>query len=346
MGRTHVFWGIAGSCLLAGCIPANADIARKKSPQLEQPRLETLYDEAPVWEARPVEAAVLSVNADTYVVQPGDTLSAIGVKTKAGRDAIAKANGLTEPYVIKPGQILQIPGGRFHAVAQGESGIAIARAYNLAWRDIVALNKLEEPYILKVGQRLKLPEPDAAQAMPSIEVRAAAFKLDIEDIITGGEPAQIAERPSTLPSTAPTKPLPASVAVVAPKAFSGRFAWPVTGAIVARFGPSGAAERNDGIEISTPMGTPIKAAGDGVVAFVGDGVAGYGGLILIRHGGGWITAYGRAGEAAVTRGQSVKQGQMIGRTGDFGNTPNPQLHFQMRQGRAAVDPLKHLPPTA
>lgn len=319
---------------------------RRKSPQLSQPKLETLYDEEPVWEARPVEAAPLAVNSDTYIVQPGDTLSAIGLKTNAGRDAIAAENGLFPPYIIKVGQALKIPGGRYHLVAPGESGIAIARAYSVAWADIVTLNALQEPYLLKVGQRLKLPEPTVETTLPTMEARAAAFKLNIDDIITGGEPAQMPEQAVSAPVVTPSRPLPPATAVVEPKRFSGQFIWPISGAVVSRFGPNGAAERNDGIEIAAPLGTPIKVAGDGVVAFVGSGVAGYGGVILVRHGNGWITAYGRAAEAKVTRGQSVKQGEVIGRTGDFGNTSRPQLHFQIRQGRTPVDPMRMLPPPA
>jgi murein DD-endopeptidase MepM/ murein hydrolase activator NlpD len=346
MGRFQAVFVTMNLLAVVACVPPSPDVARRnRPPVLEQPKLETLYDEKPVWEARPVSASARDVTADTYVVQAGDTLTGIGVRTGAGSEAIAAANSLTPPYAIRIGQRLNIPGGRFHTVAQGESGIAIARAYQLPWAEIVSLNGLHEPFTLRVGQRLKLPMPQPLlpSTTPDMETRAAAFKLNIEDIITGGEPALAPEQVAAAPSPALPRPLAPSVAVASPRSFSGGFVWPVNGAIVAKFGPSGAAERNDGIEIATPLGTPIKAASDGVVAFVGNGVAGYGGMILIRHGGGWITAYGRASEATVTRGQSVKQGQIIGRTGDFGNTAQPQLHFQIRQGRVPVNPVNHLP---
>jgi murein DD-endopeptidase MepM/ murein hydrolase activator NlpD len=346
MGQFRGVLGVAGLFALTACVPPNADTARRNAPPvLEQPKLETLYDEKPVWEARPVRASATDVNADTYVVQPGDTLTGIGSRTGAGVDTIATANGLVAPYPLQIGQRLNIPGGRFHTVTQGESGIAISRAYNVTWADIVSLNGLQEPFVLRVGQRLKLPTPKLLlpDATPDLEARAKAFSLNIEDIITGGEPALEPEQMAAAPSQNLVRPLAPNVAVATPRAFSGRFIWPVDGAIVSKFGPSDAAERNDGIEIAASLGTPIKAASDGVVAFVGNGVAGYGGLILIRHGGGWITAYGRAGEAMVTRGQSVKQGQVIGSTGDFGTTDRPQLHFQIRQGRIPVNPINHLP---
>ena len=103
--------------------------------------------------------------------------------------------------------------------------------------------------------------------------------------------------------------------------------------------PVGEGRVNRGIEIAAPDGEPIRAAADGTIAFVGNGgSAGYGGLILIRHGGGWISAYGRAASATVARGQSVRAGDIIGRTGNEG------LHFQLRQNRTAIDPVAHLPP--
>ena len=116
-----------------------------------------------------------------------------------------------------------------------------------------------------------------------------------------------------------------------------------TGPIVRRFGSLGGGRQNDGINIGAAEGTPILAAADGVVAYVGSEVALYGGLILLRHGDGWITAYGHAEELLVKRGQSVKRGQIIARAGETGSATEPQLHFEIRQGRKPVNPLEHLP---
>jgi murein DD-endopeptidase MepM/ murein hydrolase activator NlpD len=128
--------------------------------------------------------------------------------------------------------------------------------------------------------------------------------------------------------------------VVGPASLSGSFGWPATGRLVGRFGAVGEGERNDGIEIAVAPAAPILASADGTVAFVGQGVATYGGMILIRHGSGWITAYGRVASASVTRGQQVTRGQMIGRAG---KGSAPQVHFQLRRDRKPVDPLGQLP---
>lgn len=112
----------------------------------------------PLWEAKTVTPHAQQVQGGTYSVQSGDTLRGIGNKTGAGSEAIARANGLVEPWVIYPGQQLIIPGGTYHDVEAGETGIAIARAYQVQWADMVAANGLEEPYILRIGQKLRIPD--------------------------------------------------------------------------------------------------------------------------------------------------------------------------------------------
>jgi murein DD-endopeptidase MepM/ murein hydrolase activator NlpD len=131
--------------------------------------------------------------------------------------------------------------------------------------------------------------------------------------------------------------------VPAPATFAGRFVWPLEGTILSRFGPKPAGRYNDGINIKAPAGTPVKAAADGVVAYAGDGIAGFGGLVLLKHGDGWVTAYAHAEELLVARGDSVKRGDIVARSGATGSVDEPQLHFEIRRGRTPVDPLKYLP---
>jgi murein DD-endopeptidase MepM/ murein hydrolase activator NlpD len=323
---------------LSGCIPPSADFPRQQSPRLETD-MEILSGEQPVWVAAPVTARATKISGGHYVVQSGDTLSSIGERSGTGLDAVAKANALSPPYTIRPGQSLIIPDGLFHRVAAGETGIAIARAYAVPWPRIVDANGLSEPFTLKVGQRLRIPA-DGGPAEASIEARAAAFRLDIDDILTGGEPAQ--DDALVSPPIAPSANVPLSprIAISEPPSFSGGFGWPAQGTLVARFGPAGEGRFNQGIEIATAPAAPISASADGVVAFVGNNVAGYGGMILIRHGSGWITAYGRAASTNVVRGQKVRRGDIIGATG---SGAGPQLHFQVRRNRSPLDPLSKLP---
>lgn len=342
MTRNGVIWAVLLSALGAGCIPRSAttpvrtaDAVPEPPPEPDAPRIDPqisqISDEPPLWEMRPVVANATSVTSGRYTVVAGDTLRSIGNRTGVGSEMLARANDLTPPFLIRPGQTLTITGGRYHNVGEGETGIAIARAYGVAWQQIIAANALEPPFTLRIGQRLLLPRVSTDS---SLETRAAAFRLDIEDIVTGGEPASVAE--ITAEQILPTPASPAGE----PARFTGTFAWPADGRVANRFGPFGEGQVNQGIDIAVAQGAPVTASADGIIAFVGSDVANYGGLILIRHGEGWITAYGRTTQADVKRGQAVKRGQIIGKAG---SGAAPLLFFQMRKGGKPVDPVRQLP---
>lgn len=341
----------AAGLLLSGCIPATV---QRPAPQVPVPisnsvAPDLLFDEQvtggdaqPTWTLQPVATNARSVGASRYTVRPGDTLRAIGEMTGAGSDAIATENSLYSPYTLVPGQQLRIPAGLYHRVAAGETGIGIARAYGSDWSDMITINALSEPYILRIGQRLKLPGGARPQGPINPAARAAAFTLDIDDIATGSQPALAASSQPTSARAAPRAPV--TTAIAPPTSFTGRFRWPLAGPVIARFGPLAPGKVSDGINISAPAGTPIRAAADGVVAYAGDEIGVYGGLILISHGGGWVSAYGHAGQLDVQRGQAVKAGDTIGLAGASGQVQTPQLHFQLRKNRVPVDPLTQLPP--
>ena len=114
------------------------------------------------------------------------------------------------------------------------------------------------------------------------------------------------------------------------------------GRIIAAFGPKPNGLQNDGINLAVPEGTPIKAAEDGVVAYAGNELKGYGNLVLVRHANGFVTAYAHASDILVKRGESVKRGQVIAHSGQTGNVTSPQLHFEIRKGATPVDPAQYL----
>lgn len=297
----------------------------------------------PIWDVARVTPGAVDVVASTYVVQPGDTLSAVVRKTGAGADAIADRNDLKPPFVVRAGQKLKIPAGRFHTVLKGQSGIAIARAYGVEWLRIVELNHLEEPFSLREGQRLLLPAATEVAKM-SLEQRAAAFTIDLADLATGSEPAVAPKAQPVIATPSPPHTLSPTTAVAEPViAFAGRLAWPLQGRIIRPYGPMPTGGRNDGINIAAPFGTAIQAAADGAVMWVGQHPA-FGNVVLVRHGSGWITIYGNADKLLVKRGQSVKIGQTIGRVGLSGSTADqPQLFFEVLQGRKPVNPMNLLP---
>lgn len=380
---------LAAMLALAACIPATERegwprYANEAAPaKLEVDPGVFAETPRPSWDGGRVVASAGEVEEGFYVVQPGDTLRGIGNKTGAGSEAIAAANGLSPPYTIRVGQRLTIPGGRYHTVQAGETGIAIARAYGVRWMDMVALNGLEEPYVLRIGQRLRLPSgavggagqasappayppsytPSAPPRNPPsgqsantptssgdpMATRAAAFDLDINDVVSGSQPAlphgaaPIAPVPRATAATGGRKGLPMNATLATPTSFGGTFQWPVNGALTGRFGKMGGGKINEGIDITAPMGTPVTASARGVVIYSGDEIGVLGGLVLIDHGGGWVSAYGRLSRYTVVRGDSVAAGQVIGAVGDTGYGSGPALHFQLRRDLEPVDPLPHLP---
>ena len=237
------------------------------------------------------------------------------------------------------------PQGRVHTVKSGETGIAIAIAYGVPWDKVVAANRLKPPYVLEVGDRLLLPSARQVAAL-SPEERARAFSVDIDDIITGGEPAATlptthkgpaapTPRAQKTPSSAPRPtPMPGVISDAPP------FRWPVEGRTLSSFGAKPGGRFNDGVNLKASAGAPVRAAGDGVVAYAGDAIPGFGNLVLIKHPGGWVTAYGHAEALLVARGARVQAGDVIARAGSTGAVNEPQVHFEIRRGRAPVDPAR------
>ncbi|OWJ62061.1 hypothetical protein BWR60_30400 [Inquilinus limosus] len=156
-----------------------------------------------------------------------------------------------------------------------------------------------------------------------------------------GLPASGALKPAiTEPVTGQAKRPPA--ATQAPARAGGRFAWPVTGSVIAGFNAPLAGKPNQGINIAAAAGTPIKAAGPGVVAYAGNELRGYGNLVLIQHGDGLVTAYAHAASLSVKKGDQVGAGQTIGTVGQTGAVDQPQLHFEVRKNSQPVDPKQYL----
>ena len=333
---------LAALALLSACIPrggedysvqSSGEATATGNPIILVPEAQIL-ESTPSWNPATVTRNAQSVAASIYIVRSGDTLYRIGNQTGAGADAIAAANAITTPFALQAGQKLRIPAGQFHNVAAGETGIAIARAYNVAWADLVSVNGLTEPFVLRAGQFLRLP--DAAPAAPANDQQAIAdaFVLDIDTIATGSQPAK--PEPGRSPSTL-------SSPIAMPSSFAGTFGWPLAGKVVSRFGSKGGGQVNDGLNIAAALGTNVAAAGDGVVVYAGNEIAVFGGLVMVDHGDGWMTAYGHLGKLGVTRGAKVKRGYFLGSVGDTGYVSTPQLHFEIRKDRKPVDPLTKLP---
>jgi murein DD-endopeptidase MepM/ murein hydrolase activator NlpD len=171
---------------------------------------------------------------------------------------------------------------------------------------------------------------------PSLEARARAFDISIDDVMTGGQPAATAAATARTAKPVPDAPTPLpAVTGAAP-----RWRWPVPGRVISGFGPKPGGRFNDGVNLKATAGEPVRAAGDGVVAYAGDAIAGFGNLLLIKHADGWVTAYGHNEALLVARGVRVKAGEVVARAGQSGAVSEPQLHFELRRGRTPLDPAR------
>jgi len=222
-------------------------------------------------------------------------------------------------------------------VAPGETLISLARRHHLSLTELARANKISPYTKLNIGDRLNIP----TNARRVSEHRAPASRVERSRVVASRtvtrEPAQTvrmakAEAPAQHDVTKTAEPAGGIPS----------FRWPVHGRIIAGFGHQPNGVQNDGINLAVPEGTPIKAADDGVVAYAGNELKGYGNLVLIRHANGYVSAYANASKLLVQRGEMVKRGQVIARAGQTGNVNSPQLHFEIRKGSTPVDPTKYL----
>ncbi len=127
-----------------------------------------------------------------------------------------------------------------------------------------------------------------------------------------------------------------------PQAGAPVFVWPASGRVLSEFGATSNGGRNDGINIAVPLGTPIRASAAGFITYAGDELKGYGNLVLIKHSGGYTTAYAHADRLVVVKGDYVASGQVIGYAGETGDVTSPQVHFEIRSSTTPVNPRSYL----
>lgn len=266
----------------------------------------------------------------------------------------------------------------YHIVRKGETLSSIASKYGISRTKLIELNKLKSPYKLFIGQKLIVrtekgkatakninPVPNVAdtgevevQVLGDTQPQTDANGNPVTPVPTIGSGVAGASNfmgnSGTLGTTessgvAPTAEGAASEVItpqhgaVAPMS-AGKMSWPVRGEIVKSFGSTVGGQKNDGINISAPAGTPVVAADNGVVLFSGNQAKGYGNLVIIRHANNKVTVYGHLKDTAVKANQQISAGQQIGSVGTSGGIPEnqPQLHFEVREGKTPQNPTKYL----
>ena len=299
----------------------------------------------------------------SVTVEPGDTVYGLARRHGLTPAALIEANGLAAPYTLALGQTLVLPAAApesepepvavaaaptppaaakpsalteriervdereegaqderrsldaLYTVAKGDTLYSLSRRFGVDVSDLAAANGLVAPYALSLGQKVVIPAADGEAPAPALS--AAAPEAEV--------------------ATAEPAPTP-----VAPLVTGGRFDWPLRGPIVASYGASIDGQRNDGINIAAPAGTPVRASADGEVVYRGDELAGYGNLVLVKHADGWVSAYAHTGVILVKKGDRVRRGQVIAKVGQTGAVDGPQLHFELRRDLRPQDPVAAL----
>ncbi|WP_458760935.1 peptidoglycan DD-metalloendopeptidase family protein [Afipia sp. TerB] len=306
------------------------------------------------------------------IVGTSDTLEIIAKRYNVPTSAILHANGYHGPRRLQPGQQLIIPRrtaqaeppalsaapatrtasalpSSVHVVRSGDTLNNLARRHHIPVAQLARANNLPVTARLNIGDKVNIPGGGAkvaavapAPAAPA-QTHAAApapQQAAAKPVVTASaEPAQkvrmATETKEIEQAHSPAKVIEATNALPS-------FRWPVRGRVIAAYGAKTNGKQNDGINVAVPEGTPVKAAEDGVVAYAGNELKGYGNLVLVRHSNGYVTAYAHASELMVKRGDTIKRGQVIAKSGQSGEVGSPQLHFEIRKGSSPVDPLQFL----
>jgi murein DD-endopeptidase MepM/ murein hydrolase activator NlpD len=304
----------------------------------------------------------------TIIVGTSDTLDVLARRYHVTPAAILAANGYKGPRALSPGQQLIIPhpaamaaaaapvapaskpvaaaraAPSVHVVNPGDTLAGIARHNHVSVAELAKANNLDASAKLKLGAKLTVPGAAVATAAPAPAV--------VQPVAVTTAPATKMAAATAAPQSArlaQATPAPEDTAAAAAPGKASEatgalptFRWPVRGKVITTYGAKTNGKSNDGINLAVPEGTPVKAAEDGVVAYSGNELKGYGNLILVRHANGYVTAYAHASELLVKRGDSIKRGQVIAKSGQSGEVGSPQLHFEIRKGSVPVDPLQFL----
>jgi murein DD-endopeptidase MepM/ murein hydrolase activator NlpD len=234
-----------------------------------------------------------------------------------------------------------------HVVNHGDTLLGIARRNHISAAELARANGIEPTAKLPLGMKLTVPAraasvvPGAQPAVATVAQPAATSVPPATKVAAvTADPQQKARlaQATTVEDAAAETPVKAAEATGALPTFR----WPVRGKVITSYGAKTNGKANDGINLAVPEGTPVKAAEDGVVAYSGNELKGYGNLVLIRHSNGYVTAYAHASELLVKRGDTIKRGQIIAKSGQSGEVGSPQLHFEIRKGSSPVDPLQFL----
>ena len=256
---------------------------------------------------------IVNSTKNIYIVKKGDNLHLISKKKRIPLKDLIEENNIQTPFKIFPNQKLLIPNPNFHIVRKGETIYSISRIYDVDRFQLSSINRLKSKNLIYEGQEIIIPTLNYNK------------KNKKDKNITKKQVSQITKKS--------VKTLDHS---------NNQFSWPVKGKIIMGFGTTKPGLHNDGINIDSIKGAKVKASKSGKIIYTGNEIPGYGNLVLIKHKNNWITAYAHLDKILLKKGIFVNKGDEIGVVGETGNVRKPQLHFEIRKGKKALNPLNYL----
>jgi len=235
------------------------------------------------------------------------------------------------------------PAGVYHVVEPGQTLYRIAKTYAVDETQLAKVNGITDPKRLEAGQRLYIPGATQTRPVPPVVLPK-----------TTTPPPVVLPPPAPPAKSTPKAPLPKAKPAAEEPALLGKpefipglppapgtFAWPVRGQVVSAFG-SGDGKAGKGIEIAVPLGTPVTAAAAGKVIYSGT-IRGFGNLVILEHADNFFTVYGFNSKNLVAIDSFVGQGDRIALSGAPSGGKSPRLHFEIRKGKTAANPIFYLP---
>ena len=325
----------SGEPAAADSPPADVELAAALQRALPPPRGPATLNATP---PMPREKPALLLT-----VSEGETVHGIASRHGVAARKIIALNGLSHPYWLLVGQRLRLPLEAISVDRYSEPSLEVAPRHPQYDR------------VITVAE-LATPAEDERPAAPALSTPADEEHATVA-ALAAPAPAELAapmppESPGPRVARAePASSAPSSLSALAQQADATHvplpptrdtFLWPIEGRVISRFGSKPGGMHNDGINIAVPEGSEVRAAKNGVVAYAGNELRGYGNLVLIRHKGGWMTAYAHNDSLLVGKGDVVRRGQVISRSGKTGRVSRPQAHFEIRHDGTPQDPLRLL----
>jgi murein DD-endopeptidase MepM/ murein hydrolase activator NlpD len=283
-----------------------------------------------------------------HTLHQGETVAAIAKKYQVDLSSIVQMNDLVSALALPTGQRLTIPAPETYRVRAGDTVYTIARLFDKSPSDVMKANHLSSSSSIRVGQILKIPKNIGSENL--VAVHKSPVTKSSPRILKVARAPSLPHQPAPAIQKEPLEPLvmPSPNVVtqpnISPVNLSNSdsrglsFIKPVSGKIISGFGPKSDGLHNDGINIQASKGTPVRSAEVGEVVYQGNQIEGYGNMILVRHRDGYLTAYAHLDKILVKNGDKVSRGQTIGTVGNTGSVSLPQLHFEVRRGKEAIDP--------